>query len=171
MLHFYWPLEREAVVDERSGSFDLGTLGYSSSGWGHWPLTEAQPSSSTYAGKTSQKVPSFFQGLDKEEMKRMVTVIMSAICYSHYMEAQYEGTFQKNMDTIFKKNNLHSVKFPDLIRTEGIKDISENIEAEMEDPLYQQKNYQEKTQVSEGKKRNQKKYERNRWKQVQHRRG
>ena len=91
---------------------------------------QAQPSSSTYAGKTSQKVPSFFQGLDKEEMKRMVTVIMSAICYSHYMEAQYEGTFQKNMDIIFKKNNLHSVKFPDLIRTEGIKDIFENIEAE-----------------------------------------
>ena len=51
------------------------------------------------------------------------------------MEAQYEGTFQKNMDTIFKKNNLHSVKFPDLIRTEGIKDIFENIEAEMEDPF------------------------------------
>ena len=41
MLHFYWLLEREAVVDERSGSFDLGTRGYSSSGWGHWPLTEA----------------------------------------------------------------------------------------------------------------------------------
>ena len=41
MLHFYWSLEREAVADERSGSFDLGTLGYSSSGLGHWPLTEA----------------------------------------------------------------------------------------------------------------------------------
>ena len=41
MLHFYWSLEREAVADERSGSFDLGTLGISSSGWGHWPLTEA----------------------------------------------------------------------------------------------------------------------------------
>ena len=41
MLHFYWLLEREAVADERSGSFDLGTLGYSSSGRGHWPLTEA----------------------------------------------------------------------------------------------------------------------------------
>ena len=51
------------------------------------------------------------------------------------MEAQYEGTFQKNMDIIFKKNNLHSVKFPDLIRTEGIRDIFENIEEEMEDPF------------------------------------
>ena len=41
MLHFYWLLEREAVADERSGSFDPGTLGYSSSRRGHWPLTEA----------------------------------------------------------------------------------------------------------------------------------
>ena len=40
MLHFHWSLEREAVVDERSGSFALGTLGYSS-GWGHWPLIDA----------------------------------------------------------------------------------------------------------------------------------
>ena len=41
MLHFYWSLEWEAVVDEKSGSFALGTLGYSSSGWGHWPLIDA----------------------------------------------------------------------------------------------------------------------------------
>ena len=40
-LHFHWSLEREAVSDERSGSFGLCTLGYSSSGWGHWPLIDA----------------------------------------------------------------------------------------------------------------------------------
>ena len=39
MLNFHWPLEREAVADERSGSFDADTLGYSSSWGGHWPLT------------------------------------------------------------------------------------------------------------------------------------
>ena len=54
---------------------------------------QAQPSTATYASKTSQKVPRFFQGLDKEEMRRTVTVIRSAISYSHYMEAQYKGTF------------------------------------------------------------------------------
>ena len=27
MLNFYWSLEWEAVVDERSGSFAFGTLG------------------------------------------------------------------------------------------------------------------------------------------------
>ena len=29
------------MADERSGSFALYTLGYSSSGWGHWPLIDA----------------------------------------------------------------------------------------------------------------------------------
>ena len=29
------------MTDERSGSLDAGTLGYSSSGRGHWPLTGA----------------------------------------------------------------------------------------------------------------------------------
>ena len=39
MLNFHWLLEREAVADERSGSLDADTLGYSSSWGGHWPLT------------------------------------------------------------------------------------------------------------------------------------
>ena len=39
MLYFHWLLESEAVTDERSGSLDAGTLGYSSSGRGHWLLT------------------------------------------------------------------------------------------------------------------------------------
>ena len=29
------------MLDERSGCFDPCTLGYSSSGWGHWPLVDA----------------------------------------------------------------------------------------------------------------------------------
>ena len=40
-LNSYWSLEWEAVSDERSGCFDPCTLGYSSSGWGHWPLVDA----------------------------------------------------------------------------------------------------------------------------------
>ena len=42
MLNFHWLLESEAVTDGRSGSLDAGTLGYSSSGRGHWPLTGAE---------------------------------------------------------------------------------------------------------------------------------
>ena len=39
MLNFHWLLEREAVTDEKSGSFDADTPGYSSSWVGHWPPT------------------------------------------------------------------------------------------------------------------------------------
>ena len=39
MLNSHWLLEREFVADERSGSLDVDTLGYSLSGGGHWPLT------------------------------------------------------------------------------------------------------------------------------------
>ena len=37
--NFHWSLEREAVTNERSGSFEDAPLGYSSSRGGHWPLT------------------------------------------------------------------------------------------------------------------------------------
>ena len=40
-LNSHWLLGWEAVADERSGSFDADTLRYSSSGRGHWPLSEA----------------------------------------------------------------------------------------------------------------------------------
>ena len=49
MLNFHWLLESEAVTDERSGSLDAGTLGYSSSGrgslaadWGWVTLRDAE---------------------------------------------------------------------------------------------------------------------------------
>ena len=41
MLNSHWLLRWEAVEDERSGSFAVDTLRYSSSGRGHWPLAEA----------------------------------------------------------------------------------------------------------------------------------
>ena len=37
ILHFHWLLEWEAVTHERSGSWEVGTLWYSSSPGGHWP--------------------------------------------------------------------------------------------------------------------------------------
>ena len=43
MLDFHWLLEWEAVTDERSGSFDADTLGYSSSWGGHLNLKEQFP--------------------------------------------------------------------------------------------------------------------------------
>ena len=47
-------------------------------------------------------------------------VIMSAIAYSHFMESMHPGTFQRNMDEIYKLNGIPLVKFPSQINTEGI---------------------------------------------------
>ena len=37
---------------------------------------------------------------------------MSAIVYSHYMEAINPGSFQNNMNDIYKRNGLKPVNFP-----------------------------------------------------------
>ena len=71
-------------------------------------------------------------GLRQSRNKKNINSNCESYLYSHFMESQYEGTFQKDMDIILKKNHLHPVKFPDLIRTEGIK---ESTHAEMEDPF------------------------------------
>ena len=42
----------------------------------------------------------------------MMTTIMSAIVYSHYVEALTPGTFQHNMSEMFKLNGLKPVNFP-----------------------------------------------------------
>ena len=47
------------MADERSGSFALCTLGYSSSGWGHWPLIDA----GSLSGMLNSYWPSAHPGL------------------------------------------------------------------------------------------------------------
>ena len=44
-------------------------------------------------------------GLTKKETKDITTTIMSAIVYSHYVEAIAPGTFQKNMSEMYKLSN------------------------------------------------------------------
>ena len=57
---------------------------------------------------TSAGVP----GLSKSETKGIITTIMSAIVYSHYMEAINPGSFQNNMNDIYKCNGLKPINFP-----------------------------------------------------------
>ena len=47
-----------------------------------------------------------------DENKGLMTIIMSAIVYSHYMETIILGSFQSNMDLIYKENGLKPIKFP-----------------------------------------------------------
>ena len=50
--------------------------------------------------------------MTKEESKRMITTIMSAIIYAQYMEALEPGSYQRNIEEIYKLNGLPFVKFP-----------------------------------------------------------
>ena len=51
-------------------------------------------------------------GLTKTETKEMITIIMSAIVFSHYAEAIEPGSFQKTMTDMYKKNGLKPVNIP-----------------------------------------------------------
>ena len=42
----------------------------------------------------------------------MLTIIMSAIVYGHYMEALVPGSFQTNVSEVYRLNGLREVKFP-----------------------------------------------------------
>ena len=73
--------------------------------WGSYATaTAANPNLST--GTTNSNLP----GLTKDETKDMMTIIMSAIVYSHYVEALTPGTFQQNMTEMFKW--FKTSKFP-----------------------------------------------------------
>ena len=42
----------------------------------------------------------------------MLTIIMSANVYGQYMEALEPGSFQRNVNEVYKLNGLREVKFP-----------------------------------------------------------
>lgn len=51
-------------------------------------------------------------GLGKTETKRIITKIMSAIIYSHYVEALKPGSFQTSIKQMYQLNGLDPVNFP-----------------------------------------------------------
>ena len=79
-----------------------------------------QPGGESFASRTRPGITSVMERENKFELKKIMTTILSAIAYSHYMEAQYPGTFQENMNKMYKKNNLHPVWFPDEVETKGV---------------------------------------------------
>ena len=46
--------------------------------------------------------------LTKEETKDMLTIIMSAIVYGHYMEVLVPGSFQDNVKEVYRLNGLRT---------------------------------------------------------------
>ena len=51
-------------------------------------------------------------GLSESETKEIITTIMSAIVYSHYVKAINPESFQNNMNDIYKHNGLKPINFP-----------------------------------------------------------
>ena len=58
-----------------------------------------------------------------DDNKDIMTIIMSAVVYSHYIEAIVPVSFQNNMDAIYKENGLNPVKFPSQTPTGNIKEL------------------------------------------------
>ena len=72
-------------------------------------------------------------------MKKLTTIILSAVVYSQYMESINPGSFQENMDCIYEANGLQKVKFPSNINIRGMKELykdilREKVEESREDP-------------------------------------
>ena len=62
-----------------------------------------------------------------EELKNLTAVILSAVIYSQYMETIIPGSFQQNMNIIYKKNGLNPVKFLEQIPVTGMSDIYKDV--------------------------------------------
>ena len=58
-----------------------------------------------------------------QETKQPITTIITSIAFSHYMEALNPGTFQNNMDEMFRLNDIPPMKFPKEIVTHNIIEI------------------------------------------------
>ena len=71
--------------------------------------------------------------IERNELKVIVTKVISAVVYSHYMETMEPGTFKRNMDEIFKKNGLPRVLFPVEIDTEDVMEVFRDITKEEEE--------------------------------------
>ena len=72
----------------------------------------ADATSATKGSSAGSSVGGGVLGLSKDETKQMVTTIMSAIVYSHYVEAIQPGSFQESMRDMYKCNGLKPVNFP-----------------------------------------------------------
>ena len=62
--------------------------------------------------------------------KNAAAVILSAIAYGYYQEAQVKGSFQKSVDEMYTLNNIPKVKFPSNINPEKFLNTINNMNTE-----------------------------------------
>ena len=97
---------RKELIKQKSGEIRANACSQSQHRQYSSYATAANGSNST--GPKTNSVP----GLTKNETKETITTIMSAIVFSHYVEAIEPGSFQQNMTKMFKKNGLKPVNIP-----------------------------------------------------------
>ena len=74
----------------------------------------------TYAGALTNNSPNNPLDLFSTLPKNAPSVILSAIAYGYYREAQEKGSFQKSVDEMYILNNIPTVKFPTDINPDKI---------------------------------------------------
>ena len=87
------------------------------------------------------------------ETKLLITKIITSIAFSHYMEALNPGSFQNNMNEMFKLNGIPQIQFPKQIVTENIIEIykdslKEHQSKETQDPRDKGDNRDQTTNLS-----------------------
>ena len=99
---------RKELIKQKSGDIRANARSQSQHRQYSSYATAATGSNSLGPKTNSNSVP----GLTKNETKEIITTIMSAIVFSHYVEVIEPGSFQHNMTEMFKKNGLQPVNFP-----------------------------------------------------------
>ena len=82
--------------------------------------------SRTYAEVTSARQQGQPQGplnVDSSTTKKLVSKILTAIVYAHYVESTKPGSFQETMDKMFDLNGLPRVNFPTEIVATNLEEI------------------------------------------------
>ena len=86
-------------------------------------VTYAQRMTGTATSSTTTQSQSHINIESNNETKQLITKIITSVAFSHYMEALNPGSFQRNMDEMFKLNGLPQMQFPKNIVTENILEI------------------------------------------------
>ena len=77
----------------------------------------------TATSSTTTQSQSHINIESNKETKQLITKIITSVAFSHYMETLNPGSFQRNMDEMFKLNGLPQMQFPKNIVTENILEI------------------------------------------------
>ena len=87
-----------------------------------------------------QSIPNV--NVNSQETKELVSKIITSIVFAYYMESQIPGSFQSNVDEMFKLNGLPLVKFPQNIATKEFQNLIKDATGNVSPPENPQENPQ-----------------------------